>query len=291
MANANGSLPHLNGETARQRARRVIREEINSRAARYRRFPPLWWVMWPFVAIVMRYFRILRWLTELQDVPGTGPMVWTYETMRLDADVRGQEHIPTQEPALYLANHPTGLFDGVVMWNVIEKVRPGTMVFANQSCHNLTPEFANTIIPVYWDREKFSFEVTKETTRCLRRALQNGSSIVVFPAGRIAKFGYPHVHDHPWKKDFVKFGRRLNLKVVPVTIRARNSLLFYPMTAIFKSFRDLTFLTKRTNKRLHYKVDFHPCLTDDFWSDPKDVQSTDVERLQTQVEGYERPSS
>ena len=70
-----------------------------------------------------------------------------------DVQATGLENIPRQGPALIVANHPTGIADGVAVFDLLKSIRPDMMFFANRDAIRVNPRFSEMIIPVEWRQE------------------------------------------------------------------------------------------------------------------------------------------
>ena len=65
-----------------------------------------------------------------------------------DLKVSGLENIPRQGPALIVANHPTGIADGIVLHHALWSIRPDLYFYANSDILRLLPQFESLIAPV-----------------------------------------------------------------------------------------------------------------------------------------------
>jgi len=73
-----------------------------------------------------------------------------------------------------------------------------------------------------------------DSVRAIERALENEACVIVFPAGEVSRLGPRGVRDTRWRRGFVRFARRSGAPVLPVRVRARNSPLFYGLSALCK---------------------------------------------------------
>jgi putative hemolysin len=55
----------------------------------------------------------------------------------------------------------------------------------------------------------------------------SGKTVLMFPAGRTARFKRRVLTEYPWAKSFVRKSREHGRTIVPVHISGRNSALFY----------------------------------------------------------------
>ena len=52
-------------------------------------------------------------------------MDYVSRLLSLDLDITGLEHIPTSGAFIIAANHPTGIADGVAVYDALTRVAPG----------------------------------------------------------------------------------------------------------------------------------------------------------------------
>ena len=165
-----------------------------------------------------------------------------------DVQVSGLDNLPRQGPALIVANHPTGIADGIMLHHAIAPVRPDLFIYANADILNILPQFETLIAPVEWREEKRTHAKTRETMEYTRTAIEAGRLGVIFPAGRLAKRRGLSLHERPWMASAAMIARKFNLPVIPLNIRARNSALFYLFDRIHPTLRDITLFYETLNK-------------------------------------------
>ncbi|MBK5933771.1 putative hemolysin [Rhodovulum imhoffii] len=165
-----------------------------------------------------------------------------------DVQVKGLENIPRSGPGLIVANHPTGIADGVMLWSVLARLRPDIFFYANSDIMRVLPQMEAIIAPVEWREEKRSHAKTRETMAYTRKAIEAGRLGVIFPSGRLAKRRGLRLHERPWMASAAMIARKFDLPVVPLNIRARNSVLFYLFDLIHPTLRDITLFHETLNK-------------------------------------------
>ncbi|MDA7426547.1 lysophospholipid acyltransferase family protein [Thalassococcus lentus] len=162
--------------------------------------------------------------------------------------VAGLEHIPRQGPALVVANHPTGIADGIMLHHALARIRPDAYFFANHDILRVLPQFHSMIAPVEWRRDRRSHAKTRETMEYTRQAVNAGRLGVIFPSGRLAKRRALSLYERPWMASAAMIARKFELPVIPVHIQARNSALFYLLDLIHPTLRDITLFHETLNK-------------------------------------------
>ena len=204
---------------------------------------------------VLGYDRTVALAETFRDKPSDEIMSAMAQLLARDVEVAGLGHIPKHGAALIVANHPTGIADGIMLHHLISAHRPDAYYFANHDILRVLPQMQDMIAPVEWRTEKRSHAKTRETMQYTRKATAEGRLGVIFPAGRLAKRRGLSLHERPWMASAAMIARKFDLPVIPVNIRARNSVLFYLFDLLHPTLRDITLFHETLNKhRQPYRV-------------------------------------
>ncbi|MCL4188551.1 MAG: lysophospholipid acyltransferase family protein [Rhodobacteraceae bacterium] len=230
---------------------------------------------------LLGYERTVALAATLRDSPTPEIMSTIAALIARDVEVTGLEHLPRNGAALIVANHPTGIADGVILWHLISPLRPDLFVYANRDILRVLPQMEDLILPVEWRKEKRTHAKTRETMEATRTALGAGRLGVIFPSGRLAQRIGLKLHERPWMPSAAMLARKFDVPVVPLNIRARNSALFYLFDLIHPTLRDITLFHETLNKgRQPFRMTFgRPIAADRL---PANAQeATDVLRAAT----------
>jgi putative hemolysin len=209
----------------------------------------------PVLDRMLAYGRTLQLAETLDPLPATEVMNRAARMIARDVAVTGAENVPAHGSALIVANHPTGIADGLVLTRVLSARRPDAFFYANADILRVMPQLADVIAPVEWRPEKRSHAKARETMAYTRRALAQGRLGVIFPAGRLAKRRGLTLHERPWMASAASIARKFDLDVIPVHLDAHNSPLFYTFDLMHPTLRDITLFHETLNKgRTHYGV-------------------------------------
>ncbi len=204
---------------------------------------------------LLGYEKTVSLATAFEDMPSDQIMAAMGQLLARDVEVAGLGHVPRHGAALIVANHPTGIADGIILNHLLTTVRPDAYFFANHDILRLLPQMSDMIAPVEWRQEKRSHAKTRETMAYTRKAVQDGRLGVIFPSGRLAKRRGLSLHEREWMTSAAMIARKFDLPVIPVNIRARNSVLFYLFDLIHPTLRDITLFHETLNKhRQPYRV-------------------------------------
>ena len=196
----------------------------------------------------LSYERTVELATRFRDEPTATVMGEMGRMLAKDVSITGLANIPRHGPALIVCNHPTGIADGIVLWHLLASVRPDLYFYANRDILRLMPQLEDMIAPVEWRKDKRSHGKTRETMAFTRTAVEQGRMGVIFPSGRLAKRRGLRLYERPWMASAAMLARKFDLPVIPVNIRARNSVLFYLFDLIHPTLRDITLFHETLNK-------------------------------------------
>ncbi|MBC7151680.1 MAG: 1-acyl-sn-glycerol-3-phosphate acyltransferase [Rhizobium sp.] len=210
---------------------------------------PLWPVMRPFLYTLLRYAKAIEFANDIANMPGFQAFDYLSGILQLDINVRYGERIPGKGGFIMVSNHPTGIADGVAVFDLLKTTRPDMMFFANRDAIRVNPRFAEIIIPVEWREEHKTKLKARETLQLTNRAIQEQKATVLFPSGRIAYWANGRLNERPWKTSAVGLSRKYNLPILPVHMSARNSGLFYWFAKWSTELRDMTVFHELLNKK------------------------------------------
>ena len=177
--------------------------------------------------------KLKRMYVHNQRFPRSGETFWQAAVRSLEIDVRYDTHalasVPKTGPVVFVANHPYGVLDGIVMAWLVSKVRSDFVVLTHIVLRR-APEAAPFILPVDFSGAKEA-ELTNLTSRAAARAqLAKGGAVVVFPAGAISttpdKLGLKPAVDGRWQPFVSQLIQRSKATVVPIWFGGQNSRLF-----------------------------------------------------------------
>ncbi len=197
---------------------------------------------------MLGYNRTVSLAEALRDDSAAAIMRRMGDMLAKQVQVTGLGHLPATGPALVVANHPTGIADGIILYHLISKRRPDVYAMANKDILRLLPQMEDMICPVEWRLEKRTHASARETMHYVRKAKDDGRVGLIFPSGRLAKRRGFNLKERPWMSSAAMLARKFELPVVPVNIQARNSLLFYLFDLIHPTLRDITLFHETLNK-------------------------------------------
>ncbi|MCB5202357.1 1-acyl-sn-glycerol-3-phosphate acyltransferase [Neorhizobium sp. T786] len=210
---------------------------------------PFWPLMRPFLYTLLRYDRAIEFAGDIAPLSGFQCFEYMSNLLKLDVRATNAERVPEKGGFILVSNHPTGIADGVAVFDLLKERRPDMMVFANRDAVRVNPRFAEMIIPVEWRDEFKSKLKTRETLVLTNQSVEDDKVMVLFPSGRIAYWGDGQLNERPWKTSAVALARKYNLPILPIHMKARNSGLFYWLAKWSTELRDMTVFYELLNKK------------------------------------------
>ena len=198
---------------------------------------------------LFRYEETKTTLDKLNTLESTNIFHWLSDRYTPKVSISGIENIPEQGPALIVANHPMGPADAIALVGNLKDIRDDTYIFANKLFIDLVPAFDECMAPLYWDKKKEVHSANKRTLTQMITFINKEMLGVYFPSGRVAKFRFFYTKEYPWHETPLNIADRYNLRIIPIHIKSRNSLIFYLSRLIHKNLRDLSQIYEVINKK------------------------------------------
>lgn len=219
---------------------------------------PLWPVMRPALHRLLNYRQAVRMADALAPLSGAEALAWMSDLLDLKVSALNADRIPASGRCLVVANHPTGIADGIAVYDVVAARRRDAIFFANADALRVSPRLGEAVIPVEWVVEKRTREKTRATLQAAREAFEAERCVVMFPAGRLARVARDgSVTDPEWATTAASLARRHQAPIVPVHVAGPYSRLFHAFDRVSQELRDITLFHELLNKRrkpFHLKV-------------------------------------
>lgn len=153
----------------------------------------------------------------------------TVAHFRVTEEVKGLENVPPSGRFIFVANHPLGGFDALLLISNVYK-RIGDLRFlVNDVLMKITP-LASIFVPI----NKHGGH-SREAARQIEETYNSNMQILIFPAGLASRKTKGKISDTDWKKHFIQKAIEHQRDVIPVHISGRNSNFFYGLANIRKA--------------------------------------------------------
>ncbi|WP_436645007.1 lysophospholipid acyltransferase family protein [Pseudogemmobacter hezensis] len=147
--------------------------------------------------------------------------------IRIDTPPEEIARIPATGPVVVVANHPSGLVDGMIMAEMITRVRPDFKILTRSLLTGI-PEVEEFMIPVPFPHEENAREEGLKMRNETMAQLKRGGVIILFPAGKVAMsetyFG-PAI-EAEWNVFTHKIVKSTGATILPIYFPGQNSRSF-----------------------------------------------------------------
>ena len=146
--------------------------------------------------------------------------------------------IPNRGSLVITANHPHGLVDGMVLAELIGKVRTDYKILT-RSLLTGVKQIDQFMIPVPFDHEENALKKSLEMRKTAMDHLKKGGVIVIFPSGKVASsetmFG--NVVEGEWNPFTAKLIQKSGANVLPIFFPGANSRIYQMANQISATLR------------------------------------------------------
>lgn len=219
---------------------------------------PLWPVVRPLLYALLGYGKARRMADTIAPMGGRAALDFVSDLLALDVEVSGLNHLPREGRLVIVGNHPTGIADGVAVYDALKAVRPDIIFYANSDAHRVCAKFDETLIPVEWVAAKRTRDRTRLTLTMTREVMEAERALMVFPAGKLARRGPDGVLvEPPWMPTAISVAMKYGAPIVPVHVDGPWATLFHFFDRFSPELRDITLfheLLNKTGRRFHVTI-------------------------------------
>jgi putative hemolysin len=222
---------------------------------------PLWPFLRPLLYTVLNYDKAVYMADMIAPMSGHDALEFISKLLSVKLDVTGLERLPPTGSFLVLANHPTGITDGIAVYDAIKGPRPDALFYANSDAHRACAGFIDNLIPVEWVLGKRTRERTRTTLKMTDDAVTFGKPIVIFPAGRLARRREGVLTDPEWMSTATSLARKYEIPIVPCHVAGPYAFWFHTFALFSPELRDITLFHELLNKHgKTYHLSFGPVI-------------------------------
>ncbi|MDP4282634.1 MAG: lysophospholipid acyltransferase family protein, partial [Bacteroidota bacterium] len=160
------------------------------------------------------------------------------------------QNIPKNGSFITVSNHAYGGIDGILMLQLLPRIRPDFRVIVNFILEKLKPlnQYFLGVNPFE------SYKDLKSSFGGLREAflqISNGHPIGIFPAGEVSTYRIKAggVTDKEWQYSILKFIKKASVPVVPIYFEGHNSATFHLLGMIHPMLRTIKLPSEMLNKQ------------------------------------------
>lgn len=211
---------------------------------------PLWPVARPLLYALLDYAKARRMADTIAALPGRAALDHVSDLLALNVSATGLDRVPASGRFVAVCNHPTGIADGVAVFDALKVLRPDICFYANADAHRVSPGFGEVLIPVEWVEAKRTREKTRNTLILTREALEGERGLVIFPAGKLARRQPDgRLAESDWMPSATTIARKYEAPVLPIRVDGPWSTLFHFFHGFSGELRDITLFHELLNKQ------------------------------------------
>jgi len=227
----------------------IVEELIAERATKLMSHKRLFTAIRPLLYRLLAYDAAVFMADAVKDKSGNESFQMISERLNPRLGIKGLSHLPEKGRCVVIANHPTGLADGLAVYQGIKDRRPDLIFLANADALRVMPKSRDLIIPVEWVKTKRNMNKTRQTLLDMRAALADERCLVIFPSGALAQMKWHGLVDRPWESSAAMVAKKYKAPIIPLKLKARNSWLYYFFAYVNAELRDITLFRELLNKR------------------------------------------
>ena len=211
---------------------------------------PLWPLVRPGLYALLGYGRARRMADAIGPLSGQAALDHVSDLLDLKVSSLNLDRLPATGRCIVVANHPTGIADGIAVCDAIRTRRSDAIYFANADALRVSPRLSEVVIPVEWVVDKRTRDKTRATLDAARAAFEAERCVVLFPAGRLARVGKGgQLTDPDWAPTAASLARKYQAPIVPIHVTGPTSTLFHLFDRVSRELRDVTLFHELLNKR------------------------------------------
>lgn len=143
------------------------------------------------------------------------------ESLELKRQVSGMENIPSEGRFIFVANHPLGGLESLMMMKTINEKYSDFMFVVNDFLMALEP-----LRPIFIPINKVGKQSRKNAEQ-LNELYASDKQVLYFPAGLCSRKIKGKIVDLPWQKNFIVKAVEYQRDIIPIYIGGKNSNFFY----------------------------------------------------------------
>jgi len=194
-----------------------------------------------------------RIYNEIRDLQLPPSEMWGTALQKLDIKLKYDAiqlaKVPTEKPLVFIANHPFGVVDGLILGHLVSRVRERFVILVNEViCKE--DQLDAFLLPIDFRETKAALQTNLQSRQETMTRLKNGEALAIFPAGGVATSPrvFDKAQDLEWKRFTTKVIQQTQATVVPLYIHGQNSRLFQLASQVSLNLRLSLLLNEIRNK-------------------------------------------
>ena len=145
------------------------------------------------------------------------------EAFDVTLEVLGKESLPSEGRFIFVANHPLGGFDGMMIISELSKSFPHLKVLVNDLLTNVK-NMDGMFVPI----NKHGAQAM-ENVRRINAIFESDEQVMSFPAGLVSRRKKGIIRDVEWQKSIITKAKQSKRDIIPIHVTGRCSNFFYKL--------------------------------------------------------------
>jgi putative hemolysin len=210
----------------------------------------VWPAARPLLYALLDYKNARRMADAIAPLSGRAALEHVSDLLALKVGALALDRTPTAGRLIVVCNHPTGIADGIAVYDALKRVRSDLCFYANADAQRVSPRLGEVLIPVEWVEAKRTRQTARLTLEETRAAMEAERCLVVFPSGRLARRQADgQLADPPWAATAIAVARKHKAPVLPIHVAGPWSTLFHLFNGLSQELRDITLFHELLNKQ------------------------------------------
>ena len=210
----------------------------------------VWPAVRPVLYAILGYGRAREMADAIAPLSGQAALDHVSNLLDLKVSTLNLDRLPATGRCVVVCNHPTGIADGIAVYDAVRKRRADAIYFANADAIRVSSRLDEVVIPVEWVVDKRTRQKTRATLDAAKAAFEAERCIVLFPAGRLARVGKDgQLTDPEWAATAASLARKYDAPIIPIHVTGPTSTLFHLFDRFSQELRDVTLFHELLNKR------------------------------------------
>jgi putative hemolysin len=179
------------------------------------------------------------------------------EAFDVTLEVLGKESLPSEGRFIFVANHPLGGFDGMMIISELSQSFPHLKVLVNDLLTNVK-NMDGMFVPI----NKHGAQAM-ENVRRINAIFESDEQVMSFPAGLVSRRKKGIIRDVKWQKSIITKAKQSKRDIIPIHVSGRCSNFFYNLAKTRKFLRiktniEMFFLPNESYKQRnkHFVITF-----------------------------------
>ncbi|MEX0681577.1 MAG: 1-acyl-sn-glycerol-3-phosphate acyltransferase [Balneolales bacterium] len=180
---------------------------------------------------IIKQDEINRILANNEGVNGMEFLKNLMQELNITPEVEGLENLPDHSKCFFVANHPYGIADGLILTRIVSQKYGDFRSIGNYLFFLIPPLKPHIAAVNVFGRSKRAYHNE------LDKVYHSDIPITHFPAGEVSRTKWFRVQDRNWQKSFISKSIECERDIVPIYFFGINSALFHAISILRRFLR------------------------------------------------------